>query len=556
MTHVACSLLLPLLFTCRASSAAAELTALALEGGGFRAFASDTGFMAGLMATICGSSATCTLLDSGLLRDVGLVSSVSGSTWFASDLAYSNRFRTSVVEAIAAEPHNASAIYGAGFTNPWLQATNIGDLEYCASMPAAKSLISGISQDIELATFFLTTGFTWSHFVDILLNSTGGISRYATLSSDVGEWAKGKVWLADHSAVLPRQQEAIVHEDKLLSYPRVGYTVTSTVDLPEFIPAKVGVTWGAPAMAEAPQPYVASGVAAAVTRLNYQGVVLPFVDDLHSASGDLQGTFGQNMTRFSSVLPISRVVAASSAFLGEICMDGALVNGVLDDAFHGDVTPWASAAPDGLAFEAAYKSVAEFSKLAGVNQRSMDAAAREQLHAVIDAGETDGTGIAWAVASGADSVTVVLNSNATNDPEYVQRLFVNGSQPSPRVALLFPVFSNPSGAEVREAFDRFHLMQVPEGSRFLKVFAVGSISAVTAENMFFGLKRGRQVQINVVNIGSALTIGSLENFKNYNLLVQEVVSTLTLAENSELVQDVLLPMLQRRHGQQPHNLFV
>lgn len=42
---------------------------------------------------------------------------------------------------------------------------------------------TGDEDTIFLAQFFLATGFTWNHFVDVLLMSTGGISNSTLILS-------------------------------------------------------------------------------------------------------------------------------------------------------------------------------------------------------------------------------------------------------------------------------------------------------------------------------------------------------------------------------------
>merc|ERR1712107_283812 len=105
---------------------------------------------------------------------------------------------------------------------------------------------------------------------------------------------------------------------------------------------------------------------------------------------------------------------------------------------------------------------------------------------------------------GASEVVVVLNSNATNDPYYVEVLFADGPPPvTPgKPKELFPVFASPSAATVRQLFRGFHKSNLPVNSQFLKVFAVVTMVATTADNRYFGIAGGHNITIHVVNVCS------------------------------------------------------
>ena len=187
-----------------------------------------------------------------------------------------------------------------------------------------------------------------------------------------------------------------------------------------------------------------------------------------------------------------------------------------------------------------------------VDQESVVEVGATALHALIDGGFTDGTGIAQAVSAGASEIVVVLNSFSTNQPEYVAQLFQGGTVVKPNVPKdLFPVFQSPSAAAVEAAFSEFQTLKLASGSSFLKVLAFGKIQATTAENRFFGIAGHRNVTIHVINICSELSIGFFANFENYGHLVQEVVLTVSDPVNRDAVVGQLIPLFDSLTQQRP-----
>jgi len=71
---------------------------------------------------------------------------------------------------------------------------------------------------------------------------------------------------------------------------------------------------------------------------------------------------------------------------------------------------------------------------------------------------------------------------------------------------------------------------------------VGTFTATTLESSDYGIAAGREVRIHVVEMGSDVTTGLLEDVHNYNILVQEVIQTISSSKNVDVVQGVLMPM--------------
>jgi len=344
--------------------------------------------------------------------------------------------------------------------------------------------------------------------------------------------------------LLPRQsQPGRFFEGKLFGLSRASYWIASHAELPVFAPAMFSIKLGAGTSSKAPVRYLAPFVAANMDHFEYKGTET--IHKFSAESGKLGLKFAENVEEYAGKLPISRVVAASSAFMADAATRGFLIERIVS-WLSTDFTPWISSASEGEAFNIAQELVDGLAHRGGINQHSTDDLASQEVHGLVDAGFTDGTGISQALAAGASDVLAVLNSFDTNDAEYVQRLFPGGDQPIPQSASLFPVFASPSASEVREQFEQFHLLAIPVGAMFLRTIAVGTIPTQTLENPFFGIENNRSVMLNVVNIGSALTIGSLEDFNNYNRLAQEIVEALVLKANADVVQHILLPMVLSR----------
>jgi len=319
-------------------------------------------------------------------------------------------------------------------------------------------------------------------------------------------------------------------------------------DKVNFQPARISIILGAGVDSAAPLPYIPPTAPPFTRRLNYTA-------RNQTAGGVQLSTLSspldfRSLMRDAGKLPVSRVVGASSAFLGTAATLGP-VPAQAEALLSASLTPWISSAPEGRAFHEADELIATVKKGQESLPFALNGLANGAVRGVIDGGFCEGTGIAEAVATGADEVVVILNSNASNNPYFVQLLFPGGldhANESPanafsKPAALFPVFTAPSAAAVRKAFaDDFHLLRVTPRAKFLHALAVGTLHVRTAENRFWGIEANRNVTLHIVNIASQLKIGLLEDFNHYNVLVQEVLSTLMNGWNRRFVESVLLPM--------------
>mmetsp|Transcript_55360 Transcript_55360/g.118048 ORF Transcript_55360/g.118048 Transcript_55360/m.118048 type:complete len:585 (+) Transcript_55360:195-1949(+) len=536
------------------TDASTPTVALAMQGGGFRAMAVDTGVIAGILAKVGQDRGILapTVEDTGILQRFCLLSSNSGSSWFLSELIYSGRF-LSLLESMAASPATASSLYAADWTNLWLKATNVEEGDYDEKGRLARKLVkellgTGDEDTIFVMQYFLASGYEWDDFTALLLNSTGDLTSETQLGGISASWSKGKVWQVAHSAVLPSDDKpGILFQGRFLSLPRVTYEAVrapGAENMAQFVPATFSVEVGSAVSASAPLRYVAPDIAQNVTALQYKAKVslLPFQ---HVATTTALGEDLANgaIVNFSAALPVVEVAAASSAFLGEACTMGDIV-AEAEDFIDFDLTPWVSNVTSGNAFKEAEKTVTGFEHFGGVTAGSATSAAMVATRGLVDGGLTDGTGIGQAAAAGASEIVAVLNCNASIDPFYLQLLFAGGPAPSSPGSSkdIFPVFSAPNAGTFLEDFLAFPRLVVPNTTRFLKNFSVGSVNVTTAENGYFGIEGGRAILLHIIQISSDLDIGPWDNLNNFDVLAQEIEMAILHPPNEDLVTKKLLPM--------------
>ncbi|CAE8621215.1 unnamed protein product [Polarella glacialis] len=185
------------------------------EGGGFRAHAAYTGVTAGLLSVLKEeqSSKKFTSLG-GLFDHVETMSSVSGGSWFISELAFSSTFE-SIIQGIAESPEQGFNIYNeqwiarfiAGLAPPQkqlLQSLHASVLKQASvGGTRKKGWYPGWLAEIILEVGFCIGPGTWSLFVNRMLQSTANISGSVRLGSAVNAWAQRKTWLAGVSLGTP-----------------------------------------------------------------------------------------------------------------------------------------------------------------------------------------------------------------------------------------------------------------------------------------------------------------------------------------------------------------
>jgi len=179
-----------------------------------------------------------------------------------------------------------------------------------------------------------------------------------------------------------------------------------------------------------------------------------------------------------------------------------------------------------------------------------DAIAPNAVRGVIDSGFTDGTGISQAVSEGSREVLSFLNLDSTtgdyDKPIYLEKLFTSGTKftndTREQDKIIFPIFAE-FAAAVQVKYAHFTELAVPSSAKYLAGIRVGSLTATTVDNAWFGITAGHEVKINIVSIGSPTQIGFGVDFFDYDHLLQDIVDCLVSPNNVEAVRRELVPML-------------
>jgi len=360
------------------------------------------------------------------------------------------------------------------------------------------------------------------------------------------QWAKGKTWLVAHTVVMPSQgKTGILYSDKDGS-SQLKYVDTKD-ELTYMLPAKFSVKLGSGVDSTAPVEYLPTSSYIKEHKLKYTA------SSFYTTESDAMGEDGAhgNIMKYSGKLPVARVTSASSAFLGGAAVLGSLVGDIQAIIGDADMSPCISTATNCVALDVANTLIKQLEyneshRLFGIPNASVDEFAKAAVHGVIDGGYSDNTGIANAVAAGADEVVVVVNSAATGLTSLpdVMGLFAGGGCPmgcefTPKA--LYPVFESPTASELQTQINNFHNMDLAN-SKLLKFISVGTVTATTADNSYFGVSRSRQITIHIINVGGALSIGYFENFANYATFTQEIVTVLLAKKNADFVSKTIMPI--------------
>jgi len=205
--------------------------ALSLGGGGFLSTTEMSGFTAGLLAYAMKHDKTnalirsdSPLLESDLFGGVKSINSISGGSWFAALLIYSEKYRTtteSLAKTYIQSPHPDRAI--AEVSKTFREGDSFTKLVDRAESTAAKLLgpkldfiLNLINADIserlkQLLGLLLVVSrnqdkpINWKTFIDdFVLDDIKGTK----FKDDVQEWAKGKTWRIIVTAVTPKEPDS------------------------------------------------------------------------------------------------------------------------------------------------------------------------------------------------------------------------------------------------------------------------------------------------------------------------------------------------------------
>mmetsp|Transcript_111422 Transcript_111422/g.347297 ORF Transcript_111422/g.347297 Transcript_111422/m.347297 type:complete len:323 (+) Transcript_111422:550-1518(+) len=317
---------------------------------------------------------------------------------------------------------------------------------------------------------------------------------------------------------------------------------------PVYVPAKFSIVLGQGAGAAAPFPYCPESAlpeSAAVQweTPNAAGCFVPFCAGTHSATSMPLGRFS-NFSADPGSLPLAAAVGSSSSFLGGFLLSGLAVT--IKSALGGVFPLWASSAPAGEAFATAQRLVNGIGSSGRPGSPQVcDELADQSVRALIDGGYTENTGIAHAVASGATDVTSFLST----EPEALFSLFQGGpkSDIGGLTFLYYPIFEE-RHEQIREEFAKFQQLAMPQGDGVLNGLAVGTLSVTTVQNESFGIAGGTRVTLRIVSVMSSLTIGFAQNFKDYGVLlgqlVRECSEAMAMPENDKVMEAMVDQMCQ------------
>jgi len=544
-------------------SAGAGGLALTFEGGGLRASSSYAGITSGLLRVAAdvraqtqqGEQATAaetTLAETGLYSNVSLLSSVSGGSWFAASLAYSDRY-LSLVEDMAREPSQAAKLYGLHWTDRWL-ATTVSDGPYVKTFAAIAEAagVTWLAQDALVAGYVWRHGFTWTTFVYEMMSSTAGFDMDSTLGDAPQSWAQGKTWLCCHSLVAPtaKAEAPVLVYDHASSLSSVKQTIDGTVGVaitPNYVPAAYSISLGSDER-QAPVPYIAPGGISPDARWVYKGTAAQQGGCFTFCSGGgsftaksaAVGAFDNFVTDAAS-LPLVSCLAASSAAFADL-VQSPEASSLLDD-LDGSLAVWQGSGMGASAFAGPAQQVLDIASTGNVTQAAIDGLAASATCAGADGGFTDTTGIAYAVAAGCTEVIAYLNEISTDGAlKDMPKLFSGPytAYTGATTESASPVFAQ-AAQEIMDDYAATPGLAVVPGATVLTGIKVYTWRVTTVENPLWGIPSGIEVVLHIVGVASNVEIGGTDNFHLYDSLAQETIQTITSGENSKVVQETVLP---------------
>jgi len=529
-------------------------------GGGFRALAVDTGIVAGLL-----SRASRRTGEKGKLKELfartDMLSSVSGSTWFMSALVYSDSF-ASMVEVMGEDNgNNAGKIFDDQWTEKLL-GINGGDSRLLQAVEKLLSAggepgdaVAGLMESLVLTEAWKKKGLTWQDFVEMFMSATTGITNARQLGDPTVSWSYGKVFLIDHSMITPsanaKTQKTIVWEERH-GPGKISYSFTSPEALPRSLPATFSICLGQEG-AQAPKGYIPVEALRSLGRLRYEALVAecwlfrccPCPAVAEADASEIVGKFEENAGHLSVI----GCAAASSDAPGAGAAYSKVPSCKLCDCcetLRSDLVSRAISSDASAAFSGADDLLERFSKAGRVTNKALEVCKQEAFRSLVDAGDTDATGIAFAVGAGAKNILAVLNfgtdvsltGGSYDSPKNLTNLFA-GADLKPHWQHLFPVFTSPTAKQVQDRYLDPSFFKELKGSKFLKGIRVGTICATTCQNKWFGIDGNQIVQLVIVSVGTAVTFGEGVDFRDYNELVQEIVDAIKSTQDGDVIDNML-----------------
>jgi len=320
----------------------------------------------------------------------------------------------------------------------------------------------------------------------------------------------------------------------------IRVAIEGSPGLAQYVPATYSYALGGD-QSVAAVPYVAKSAIPADARWAYSGAsiggcFLSCSGSRYAAKSAEVGAF-DNLVSEASKLPVVSCAAASSAAAGDLIFRKGVTS--LVDDIDGSVAVWQGSGAGSAAFSAAEGLVLGLTDPASVSQKSVDQLAAVSVNAAVDAGFSDTTGIAYAVAAGSTEIVAYLNYST---PDHLAHLFA-GSYTIDGVkydANPLPVFEE-SADGVVSTYLAFPQLALTSDAKFLTKICIGTLTATTANNALWGLPAGITVTLHIIGVSSIVTIGGMEDMHNYDVLVQEVIETVISEDNKVRIQGTVLP---------------
>lgn len=555
--------------------------AVCFEGGGLKALSAYTGLTTALLAA--GKKykhLEPKLEESGIYAKFGQVSSVSGGTWFAASLIYSERFAR-LIEDMASAHESAGAQFDKGWTQQWQKQTS-GNSKFAESIEDmlrqmhstfGETAEKALTTLVEMKHFFIDGAFNWTNLTQQLLESTAGISPDLQAGSkDIMSWSRDKLWLVNHVVATPTNGSRFktFPLEKLpvrtrffatsLGATGISYAIQKQVEefYPSFLPAAYTVKLGSGPSHPAPSFYSAIDV----PQSQYQGIgfkhSLPCCCCCETSSATSATCIDCGATghlKYVGQLPVSGLSSASSAAAGWAqCLPPSVLN-ITEELVGAQFMPFVSLTTEGDAFRQGQDLVSMACE-EGSSQKTVDALAKAHVCGLADAGFVDDTGVAGAIARGAKEVVVFLTDEKLTG---LTQLFEGRDTSTTTSALntvnaLFgddhlTVFSQPTASEVREAYERDDANKNGLSIQSLKItnakhisaMKVGSINCATADAKWFGIVAGQAIKVHFVSVESNAPI-LFGDFFAYEEFVQEIVDCIMDDVNAPIVSGTMLPM--------------
>lgn len=407
-------------------------------------------------------------------------------------------------------------------------------------------------QDLALALGFMQTGgSSWAEMVANVLQKTAGITLETTLGSEPQAWAKGKTLYASTSIPSPKkasgslgQMQVWVNQDLDAANDWVEYSVTTTQSEYKkyrlYTPGRFTISMGSSAgqNATSPETFCATSDCFGLTE-TYEG---QYSGSKWSSTSPSMGTnFKSAFEDSAGMLPVGYIAGSSSAAFGAFALSRA-TSGASSTCI--DMTTWATSKPGGSAWTAAMdlrlgmkggRRLAEQEEKP-ITEATVDNTAATGMTALLDGGYTDGTAIAWQVASGKRRILALMNQAWT----WTLLLFGAKSFGAGSLQTLNCQVFSTDWKTVNTTLAAFPKLTLTKNPKWLQAIYYGQIKTTTVANSWFGTSDGEDVTLDIINVVAPhVSEAFLTNYYAYSALAAEVTQSIVLPENKKAVLDML-----------------